>query len=245
MKKQLFLLYGVVCYALFFVSFLYAYAFLANLSFIPKSIDSGEVGGMTMAILINIGLLGIFAVQHSVMARPAFKKQWTKFVPEPIERSTYTVLSALLLYLIFWQWQPMPEAVWDFAGSPVGYVLWAVFLSGMLLVLYSTFLIDHFDLFGLRQVVLYWQGKEYTHKPFKTPSLYKHMRHPLYLGWFLTFWGTPTMSQGHLLFAVVTTVYILLAIQIEERDLVGFFGDDYAQYQKRTSMVLPIPKKRS
>lgn len=243
MKRQLFLLYGVVCYALFFGSFLYACAFLGNFV-VPKTIDSGEEGGMTLAILINVGLLGVFALQHSIMARPAFKKRWTKIVPEPIERSTYTGLSALLLYLLFWQWQPMTGIVWDISGSPFAYVLWAVFASGWLLVLYATFLIDHFDLFGLRQVVLFWQGKEYTHKPFGTPSLYKHMRHPLYLGWFLAFWGTPTMTTGHLLFAVVTTVYILLAIQLEERDLVGVFGEEYVEYKAKTPMVLPFPKKR-
>lgn len=243
MKKNLFLLYGVVCYAVFFASFLYAIGFLANVV-VPKTVDSGEEGPLTQAIVMNLVLLSIFALQHSIMARPAFKKVWTKFVPEPIERATYTVLSALLLFLLFWQWRPMTGVIWDLGDSPLAYVMWTLFLGGFGLVLYATFLIDHFDLFGLRQVVLFWQGKEYTHKPFATPSLYKYMRHPLYLGWFLAFWSTPTMSQGHLLFAVVTTLYILVAIQLEERDLMVALGDDYKEYRAKTSMVIPMPPKK-
>ncbi len=244
MKKNVFLLYGVVCYAIFFATFLYAIVFLGNF-FEYKTIDSGEVGSTTQAIIVNLVLLSLFAVPHSVMARPAFKKAWTKIVPEPIERSTYVLQSSLLLILLFWQWQPMMEVVWAVADQPVAYIFWALFAAGWGLVLLSTFLIDHFDLFGLRQPWLYWKGEEYTSKPFGTPGLYKYMRHPLYLGWFLAFWATPSMTTGHLLFAVVTTAYILVAIQLEEKDLVEHFGDDYVEYKKTTPMIFPIPKKKS
>ena len=242
MKKHAFLLYGVVCYAIFFGTFLYAIGFLGNF-IVSKSIDSGEAGATTSSLIINVILLSLFAVPHSVMARPAFKKAWTKIVPEPMERSTYVLQSSLLLILLFWQWQPMTGVIWDVAGQPVAPIFWAFFASGWALVLFATFLINHFDLFGLRQPWLYWPGKEYESKPFGTPSLYKYMRHPLYLGWFLAFWATPSMTAGHLLFAVVTTAYILVAIQLEEKDLVDHFGEDYVEYKKTTPMIFPFPKK--
>ena len=207
MKKHAFLLYGLVCYAIFFGTFLYAIGFLGNF-IVSKSIDSGEAGATTPSLIINVILLSLFAVPHSVMARPAFKKAWTKIVPEPMERSTYVLQSSLLLILLFWQWRPMTGVIWDVADQPVAPIFWAFFASGWALVLFATFLIDHFDLFGLRQTWVYWQGKEYESKPFGTPSLYKYMRHPLYLGWFLAFWATPSMTTGHLLFAIVTTAYI-------------------------------------
>ena len=244
MKKHVILLYGVLCYAIFFGTFLYAIGFLGNF-IVSKSIDSGEAGSTTQAIIINVILLSLFAVPHSVMARPAFKKTWTKIVPEPMERSTYVLQSSLLLILLFWQWRPMTGVIWDVGEQPVAYIFWAFFAAGWGLVLLATFLIDHFDLFGLRQTWVYWQGKEYESKPFGTPSLYKYMRHPLYLGWFLAFWSTPSMTTGHLLFAVVTTAYILVAIQLEEKDLVDHFGDDYVEYKKTTPMIFPFPKSKS
>ena len=242
MKKHIILAYGIVCYLIFFATFLYAIGFLGNFS-VSKSIDSGAAGSTTTAIIINLILLTLFAVPHSIMARPGFKKAWTKIIPEPMERSTYVLQSSLLLILLFWLWRPMTGVIWDVTGQPVAYIFWALFAAGWILVLLSSFLIDHFDLFGLRQVWLYWQGKEHESKPFTTPSLYKYMRHPLYLGWFLAFWATPSMTTGHLLFAIVTTAYILVAIRLEERDLVEHFGDDYVEYQKTTPMVFPFPKK--
>ena len=243
MKKHVILAYGVVCYLIFLGTFLYAIGFLGNF-IVSKSIDSGEAGSTTQAIIINVILLALFAVQHSVMARPGFKKSLTKIVPEPMERSTYVFLSSALLILLFWQWRPMTAVILNVAGQPVAYIFWAVFAAGWALVLLATFLIDHFDLFGLRQVWLYWQGKDYESKPFGTPSLYKYMRHPLYLGWFLAFWATPSMTAGHLLFAVVTTAYILVAIQLEERDLVERFSEDYIEYKKTTPMIFPFPKQK-
>ncbi len=243
MKKNLILAYGIVCYAIFFGTFLYAIGFLGNF-IVSKSIDSGEAGTTTQAIIINVILLSLFALPHSIMARPRFKKAWTKIVPEPMERSTFVLQASLLLILLFWQWRPMTAVYWDVAGQPVAYIFWAFFATGWALVLLSSFLIDHFDLFGLRQVWLHRQGKEYEHKPFTTSSLYKYTRHPLYLGWFLAFWATPSMTMGHLLFAVVTTAYILVAIRLEERDLVERFGEDYVEYKKTTPMVLPFAKQK-
>ncbi len=242
MKKNLILAYGIVCYAIFFGTFLYAIGFLGNF-IVAKSIDSGEEGTTTQAIIINLILLALFAVPHSIMARPGFKKAWTKIVPEPMERSTYVFLSSLLLILLFWQWRPMTGDFWNVAGQPAASIFWFFFAVGWALVLVSTFLIDHFDLFGLRQVWVHWQGKEYEDKPFSNPSFYKYTRHPLNLGWLLAFWATPSMTMGHLLFAVVTTAYILVAIQLEERDLIKLFGEDYAQYKKTTPMIFPFPKQ--
>lgn len=235
--------YGVVCYVIFFVTFLYAIGFVGNLV-VPKSIDSGEPAPLTHALLINVLLLGLFGAQHSVMARPAFKKWWTRVVPPPIERSTYVLLASLILLLLFWQWRPMSDVVWS-VENPVGmYILWALFWVGWVTVLVGTCLINHFDLFGLRQVYLYWQGREYTHLGFTTPFLYRVVRHPIMLGFIMAFWATPRMTLGHLVFALVTTAYILIAIQLEERDIVGVYGATYENYRKQVSMILPFPKKR-
>ena len=198
---------------------------------------------LSRAIFINVLLLGLFAVQHSLMARPFFKAWWTKLVPVQVERSTYTLLSSLALILIYWQWRPMPEAVWTLNAGPASTALQVLFFAGFALVLYTTFLIDHFDLFGLRQVFLYLRGIPYTDPTFATPSLYKIIRHPLYVGWLLAFWCTPVMSQGHLLFSVVTTLYIFIAIKWEERDLVRALGEDYQRYRERVPMMLPWPKR--
>ena len=243
MERILVLLYGISCYLIFFLTFLYSVGFVGNL-IVPKSIDSGVPASLVQALLINVLLLGIFAVQHSVMARPAFKRWWTQFVPQTVERSTYVLLSSLALLLLFWLWQPMPGVVWNVEGTLGQNALWALFWIGWGLVLVSTFLISHFDLFGLRQVWLNLKGRSYTPLDFKAPLLYGFVRHPIMLGFIIAFWATPHMTVGHLLFAFVTTVYILIALQFEERDLVAFYGATYEEYRRKVSMIIPLPKKK-
>jgi methanethiol S-methyltransferase len=243
MKKTLFLLYGVIAYVIFFATFCYAVGFVTGLV-VPKHIDSIPDSALSNAFLVNAALLSLFAVQHSVMARPAFKQWWTKFVPKPVERSTYVLLASLCLILLFWFWQPMGGVIWQVESPDAQIVLQSIALMGFGIVLVSTFLINHFDLFGLRQVWLNFSGKEYTHLPFRTPFFYKYVRHPLYLGFMIAFWSTPSMTAAHLFFAIMTTGYMLTAIQFEENDLVKHFGETYKQYRASAPMLIPFTKFR-
>jgi protein-S-isoprenylcysteine O-methyltransferase Ste14 len=242
MGRFLVLLYGSVIYGVFLVTFLYAMGFVGGFV-VPRTIDSGVEGPLLPSIVINVALLGLFAGQHIVMARPWFKARWTKIVPRAMERSTFVLATCLCLGLLFWQWRPMTGVVWQIEQPLARGVLLAVGLAGWLLVLYSSFLIDHFDLFGLRQVVLYWGRRPYTHRPFVERSLYKWIQHPLMVGFLIAFWATATMTAGHLLFALVTTAYIVVGTRIEERDLARLLGDEYGQYRRRTARFLPLPRR--
>ncbi len=245
MRRMSVFIYGVICYLIFFNTFLYAIGFVGNF-LVPKSLDSIPEMTFGQALLVNVGLLYLFALQHSLMARPAFKRRWTILVPAPVERSTYVLFSSLALLLLFWQWQPMGGIIWNVENAIGRGLLFSGFAFGWSLVLISTFLINHFDLFGLRQVYLYLRGKEYTFLKFATPGPYKLVRHPLYVGWFFAFWATPTMTVAHLMFALLTTAYILIAIQLEERDLLAAHGPAYAEYRHQVPMLIPrfFTKKR-
>src|SRR5437763_5884705 len=230
--------YGVVCYLVFLATFLYALGFLGNF-IVPKSIDSGREMPFVYALAINAGLLALFALQHSIMARPWFKAEWTRMVPTSVERSTYVLFSSLALLLLFWQWQPIGGIIWNVTNPDGQIALNALFGLGVVILLAATFLINHFDLFGLRQVWLNLRGIPYTNLSFNTPGMYRVVRHPLYVGWLLMFWAAPLMTAAHLVFTLGTTAYILIAIQFEERDLVQFHRE-YAEYRRRVPMLIPI-----
>jgi protein-S-isoprenylcysteine O-methyltransferase Ste14 len=234
-------LYGVVAYLTFFGTILYAIGFVTGLV-VPKTIDTGTVVPLTEAVVVNLLLMSLFAVQHSVMARRQFKEWWTQYVPKPVERSTYVLLASLALILLFWQWRPIPTVVWQVADPQLAMAILVVSFVGWVLVFFSTFLINHFELFGLHQVANNLAGRDMPPLRFKTPVLYKVVRHPIYLGFIIAFWAAPTMTAGHLLFAAVTTVYIFVGIALEEHDLIELFGDEYRRYRERVSMLIPWRK---
>jgi methanethiol S-methyltransferase len=239
MARILAFLYGLAAYLLFLVAFLYAIGFVSGI-IVPKTIDTGPVVPVAEALIVNLLLLSLFAIQHSGMARKPFKRWLTQFVPASIERSTYVLLATLALILILWQWRPIPTVVWQIANPSLAMVVLGVSLFGWFLVLLSTFLINHFELFGLHQVILKLVGRNMPEPHFKTPVLYKVVRHPIYLGFIIAFWAAPTMTVGHLLFAAVTTAYIFVGIWLEERDLVAMFGDEYRRYRRRVAMLIPF-----
>ena len=233
--------YGAVAYAIFFGTLCYAVFFVGDV-LVPKTIDSGAPGPFWPSVAVNALLLTLFAVQHSVMARPGFKQAWTKIVPKPIERSTFVYATCAVFILMFWQWRPMPEVVWQVSDQSARMAIYGLQYAGYLFALLATFMIHHFDLFGLRQVYLFALGKRYTDLGFRTPGFYRFVRHPIMLGFLVGFWATPTMTQGHLMFALMTTGYVLVAVQIEERDLVCYYGRKYVDYKRRVAAIVPWPK---
>ncbi len=238
MQRTLAFAYGVVAYLIFLSATVYAIGFFANF-LVPKGIDTGVERPTTESLLINLSLLGLFAVQHTVMARENFKRWWVKIFPQAIERSTFVLLASVILILLFWQWRPMPASIWSVTNALGRDVLWVVYAGGWVLILASTFAINHFDFFGLRQVWLHFRGRAYAYLPFKIDGLYRLVRHPMMTGFLIVFWATPHMTVGHALFAAAATVYILVGIQFEERDLVRVFGDKYRAYRKQAPMLVP------
>ena len=242
MRRWLFFVYGVANHLLFFGVFAYMAGFVGNVV-VPKSIDSAYSGSTSKAVIIDVLLLALFAAQHSIMARPAFKRVWTRIIPEPIERSTYVFIANVVTIVLMWQWRGIDQVVWNAQLPMLRGLLWSLFTIGWLLIFLASLMINHFDLFGTRQVWLYLRGRAYQALPFRVPSLYKHVRHPLYIGWAIAFWATPTMSVGHLLFAGSLTAYMGLAALVEERDLVAYFGRQYEEYRQRVPMFIPRWKR--
>lgn len=244
MKRAVYFAYGVACHLLFLATFAYMAGFVGNF-LVPKSIDSDSAGPVGVAVVVNLLLMALFAAQHSIMARPAFKRVWTRLVPEPIERSTYVLVSCLVTIVMMWQWRTIDTVVWDVQSPWLKAALWTLFAIGWLMIPAVSLLINHFDLFGTRQVWLHWKRQDYTALPFREPLAYKHVRHPLYIGWAIAFWATPTMTVGHVLFAGVLTVYMALAAVVEERDLIAHFGRQYEDYRRRVPMFVPLLKPRT
>ena len=242
MKRSLIFLYGVASYLVFFATFLYAVGFIGNV-WVPKSLDSPRDIRLGNALAIDLSVLALFAVQHSVMARPAFKRWWTRIIPPAAERSTYVLFSSLALVLLFYYWQPLGGSIWSLTSSAAVTTMTVLYAAGWALLLYVTFLIDHFDLFGLRQVWFALRGKPYPAVPFVTPWLYRQVRHPLYIGWLMIVWATPSMTVTHAVFAGMCTAYILVAIRFEERDLIRFHPE-YAEYRRRVPMLLPFRRRQ-
>lgn len=244
MGRFLAFIYGIISYISFLAAFCYAIAFVGDF-WVPKTINSGAAGAFWPALFINAGLLGLFAIQHSGMARSGFKKWWTKIIPKPIERSTYVLLASAVLFLLYWQWEPMTGIIWSVENQTYRWVLWGLFAFGWGMVVYTTLLISHAHLFGLTQVRDYVKGQEQWNPKFQTPGLYKRMRHPMMFGFFFAFWATPDMSAGHLLFSIATTAYILIALQLEERDLIQVFGEKYRRYREQVPMFFPWPGRKA
>ncbi len=243
MLRSLYLLYGVVCYLIFFGTFVYLLGFAWGMV-VPKGINDGPETALIPALLVNLGFIALFAIQHTIMARPAFKKVWEKIVPKPIERSTFVLVTSVILILMYWQWRPLPETIYDLRGNNAAlYGLLGVSMLGYVLVLISTFLIDHFDLFGLRQVWINFRGHEYTDVPFVMPAVYRWVRNPMMLGFVLFMWATPHMTQGHLIFALGFTIYILIGVRFEERDIAAALGEEYVAFREKTPLLIPRPPR--
>lgn len=245
MSKAATLLYAIFAYAIFFATFLYLIAFVGDLPFVPRTVDRGPEAPLTIALITNAALIALFGLQHSIMARQGFKRAWTRIVPPQAERSTFVLFASLALVFMFLFWKPIDAVVWEVSAQPAQIVLWTLFGVGWLIVLLSTFLINHFELFGLQQAYLYARGRNAAPPQLREPLLYRYVRHPLYLGFFLAFWAIPQMTAGHLLLAAGMSVYMLIAIRYEERDLVGIFGRDYEEYQGRVGMLTPRIRRRA
>ncbi|MCH2048334.1 MAG: isoprenylcysteine carboxylmethyltransferase family protein [Trichodesmium sp. ALOHA_ZT_67] len=241
MSRTLVFIYGIVCYLISLMTFLYTIGFVGNL-IVPKTLDLNLDGSLIKGLLIDILLIFLFGVQHSIMARQSFKKWWTKIIPEVIERSTYVLMASLVLLLLCWQWSSFGGIIWNIQNPIIFNIIYGIFAVGWLIVFLSTFMINHFDLFGLRQVYLYWRGQEYEDLEFRNPGFYKYIRHPIMLGFLIAFWATPLMTSSHLVFAIGITIYVLIGIKLEEVDMISIYGNLYQEYRQQVSMLIPVPK---